>query len=73
MAYGPMPAWDRVAGKPISYFQSKGFEFEVDDNIGNHDEKPTVEISFIVPTQFTSEKVTYDFYSVFIFEQRVVC
>ncbi len=64
LAYSPMPAWDRVEGKSVSFFMSKGFGFEVDASMGHHYDKPTVEISLIAPLQFTNDKVEYEFSSV---------
>jgi len=71
LAYSPMPAWDRVEGKPISFFTGKGFGFEVDDNMGHHYEKPTVEISLISPPQFNSQNVKYTFSSVLFLSKEL--
>ena len=54
----PDPAWHTVDGRTTQFFKERGFEFVVDDSMAHHYEKPTVEISVLIPAQFTDSDLT---------------
>lgn len=67
----PMPAWDRVDDKDLSFFKSKGFEFRVDDCMAHLYEKPTVEICIFIPDQFADTELKYKFYSILFLSEEL--
>jgi len=58
-----MPLGNKMDEMPIAFFADKGFEFDVDDSMQHLYEKPTVEISIVIPEHFThmNEKYNFDY------------
>jgi hypothetical protein len=69
--FSPLPAWDRVEGKSIAFFKGKGFEFSLDDSMVHHYEKPTLEISILIPHRFTDARLTNEFDSVMVLNEDI--
>jgi len=67
----PMPAWDRVEGKSVSFFASRGFELDVDDSMAHNYDEPTVEISLVIPADFTDASIKYEFSSLLLLSKDV--
>ena len=67
----PPPAWHLVEGRSIQFFKEKGFEFSVDDSMAHHYEKPTVEISILIPDRFTDSDLTNTFSGVQILSDDI--
>jgi len=60
-----------VEGKSLQFFREKGFDFIVDDSMAHHYEKPTVEISILMPERFLDADLTNNFESVSFLSEEV--
>lgn len=69
--FSPPPAWDCVEGKDVAFFKAKGFEFALDDSMAHHHEKPTVEISILIPYRFVDTQLTNEFRSVMLLNEDI--